>query len=104
MTIYMFGIMEGLTTKKQIHKHAKNYWNSLFPKLPSYVAFVQRINKLGDAFIGMVEIQATDNLRFGYAYDMPFTPLKYFTRGSHELMLRYEFGSFKTKIKSTRYF
>jgi len=60
--------------------------------------------RTGDAFIGMVEIQATDNLRFGYAYDMPFTPLKYFTRGSHELMLRYEFGSFKTKIKSTRYF
>jgi len=60
--------------------------------------------RTGDAFIGMVEIQATDNLRFGYAYDMPFTPLKYFTRGSHELMLRYEFGSFKTKIKSTRCF
>lgn len=60
--------------------------------------------RTGDAFIGMVEIQATDNLRFGYAYDMPFTLLKYFTRGSHELMLRYEFGSFKTKIKSTRYF
>ena len=60
--------------------------------------------RTGDAFIGMIEIQATDNLRFGYAYDMPFTPLKYFTRGSHELMLRYEFGSFKTKIKSTRYF
>lgn len=60
--------------------------------------------RTGDAFLGMVEIQATDNLRFGYAYDMPFTPLKYFTRGSHELMLRYEFGSFKTKIKSTRYF
>jgi len=55
MTIYMFGIMDGLTTKKQIHKHAKNYWNSLFPKLPSYVAFVQRINKLGDAFIGMID-------------------------------------------------
>ena len=60
--------------------------------------------RTGDAFVGMVEIQATDNLRFGYAYDMPFSPLKYFTKGSHELMFRYELGNFKTKIKSTRYF
>lgn len=60
--------------------------------------------RTGDAFVGMVEIQATDNLRFGYAYDMPFSPLKYFAKGSHELMIRYEIGNFKTKIKSTRYF
>ena len=52
----------------------------------------------------MVEIQANDNLRFGYAYDMPFSPLKYFAKGSHELMIRYEIGNFKTRIKSTRYF
>lgn len=60
--------------------------------------------RTGDAFVGMVEIQATDNLRFGYAYDMPFSPLKYFAKGSHELMIRYEIGNFKTRIKSTRYF
>jgi len=60
--------------------------------------------RTGDAFVGMVELQATSNLRFGYAYDMPFNPLKYFTKGSHELMFRYEIGNFKTKIKSTRYF
>jgi type IX secretion system PorP/SprF family membrane protein len=60
--------------------------------------------RTGDAFVGMAELQATPNLRFGYAYDMPFNPLKYFTKGSHELMLRYEIGNFKTKIKSIRYF
>lgn len=60
--------------------------------------------RTGDAFVGMIELQATQQIRFGYAYDMPFNPLKYFTKGSHELMLRYEFGKFKTKIKSTRYF
>ncbi len=60
--------------------------------------------RTGDAFVGMVELQATQQIRIGYAYDMPFNPLKYFTKGSHELMLRYEFGNFKTKIKSTRYF
>jgi len=60
--------------------------------------------RTGDAYVGMVEVQANEHLRFGYAYDMPFTPLNYFTKGSHELMLRYEFGNFKTSIKSTRYF
>lgn len=60
--------------------------------------------RTGDAFVGMAELQATPNLRFGYAYDVPFNPLKYFTKGSHEIMLRYEIGNYKTKIKSTRYF
>lgn len=54
-TIYMFGVMEGLITKKQIYNHAKNYWKTLFPYLPSYVAFVQRVNKLGDLFVGMID-------------------------------------------------
>ncbi len=54
-TIYMFGIIEGLSTKKHIYEHAKNYWASLFPNLPGYVAFVQRVNKLGAFFIGMID-------------------------------------------------
>jgi len=60
--------------------------------------------RTGDAVIGMAEIQATENLRFGYAYDVTLSPLKYYNNGSHELMIRYEFGNTKTKVKSTRYF
>ena len=60
--------------------------------------------RTGDAVLGMAEIQTSPNLRFGYAYDMPFSPLKTYTRGSHEIMIRYEWGSNKSKIKSTRYF
>lgn len=60
--------------------------------------------RTGDAVIGMAEIHTSPNLRFGYAYDMPFSPLKAYTRGSHEIMIRYEWGSNKSKIKSTRYF
>ena len=51
MVIYLFGTLEGMSTKKQIYNHAKNYWHAFFPKLPSYVAFIQRINKLSDALI-----------------------------------------------------
>ena len=60
--------------------------------------------RTGDAVLGMAEIQTSPNLRFGYAYDMPFSPLKAYSRGSHEIMIRYEWGSNKSKIKSTRYF
>jgi type IX secretion system PorP/SprF family membrane protein len=60
--------------------------------------------RTGDAVIGMAEIQATENLRFGYAYDVTLSPLKYYNNGSHEFMIRYEFGNTKIKVKSTRYF
>jgi type IX secretion system PorP/SprF family membrane protein len=60
--------------------------------------------RTGDAVIGMAEIQANQNLRFGYAYDMTISALKFYNTGTHEIMIRYEIGNFKTKIKSTRYF
>ena len=60
--------------------------------------------RTGDAVIGMAEIQANENLRLGYSYDVTFSPLKGYNNGSHEFMIRYEFGNTKTKVKSTRYF
>ena len=60
--------------------------------------------RTGDAIVGMAEIQVNQNLRFGYAYDMTISPLKFYNNGSHEIMIRYEIGNFKNKIKSTRYF
>ena len=54
LVIYMCGIMDGKRTKKHIYNHAKDYWSYLFPKLPSYVAFVQRINKIQEVFIPMI--------------------------------------------------
>jgi hypothetical protein len=56
ITIYLMGTMEGKTTKKQIYDHAKNYWSHLFPRLPSYVAFIQRINRLADVFPVFIEM------------------------------------------------
>ncbi len=60
--------------------------------------------RTNDAIIAMFEIQATSNLKFGYAYDRTISPLKYYNNGSHEIMLRYEWGNGKTKVMSTRYF
>ena len=60
--------------------------------------------RTGDAMVGMAEAQVSENLRIGYAYDMTISPLKYYNNGSHEMMMRYEFGNNKSKVKSTRYF
>lgn len=52
----------------------------------------------------MIEIQATPQIKFGYAYDRSVTKLVQFNSGSHEIMLRYEFGFEKGKTISPRYF
>ncbi len=60
--------------------------------------------RTGDAIVGLLEIQVTPQLRVGYAYDASLTKLRKYNAGSHELMLRYEFGFGKSKIISPRYF
>lgn len=53
---------------------------------------------------GMIEIQASPQFRLGYSYDYSTTTLRNFNSGSHEIMLRYEFGFERGKILSPRYF
>jgi type IX secretion system PorP/SprF family membrane protein len=60
--------------------------------------------RTGDAAVAMIELVASANFRIGYAYDYSFSKLRYFHSGSHELMLRYEFGYSKDKIRTPRYF
>ncbi|HKG07653.1 MAG TPA: type IX secretion system membrane protein PorP/SprF, partial [Pedobacter sp.] len=52
----------------------------------------------------MIEIQASPQIRIGYSYERSTTELQQFNSGSHEIMLRYEFGFAKGKILSPRYF
>lgn len=56
-----------------------------------------------DGFVGMIEYQLNPQLRFGYAFDYSLTPLQNYNHGSHEFMLRYEFG-YQIKAMSPRYF
>jgi len=60
--------------------------------------------RTGDAVIGMLELQATKQLRIGTAYEIPISSISGYTSGTYELLLRYEFGKDLNKIKSTRYF
>jgi type IX secretion system PorP/SprF family membrane protein len=52
----------------------------------------------------LIEIQATPQIRIGYSYDRSTTQLQNFNSGSHEIMLRYEFGFERGKILSPRFF
>lgn len=50
ITIYLFSIYEEQKFKlKQMHNFAKDYLLSWFPKLTSYVAFTNRLNRLSEA-------------------------------------------------------
>lgn len=60
--------------------------------------------RTGDAIVGMFEIQVQNNFRVGYSYDYTITALQKYTTGSHELMLRYEFGVGKDRVITPRYF
>ena len=57
-----------------------------------------------DAVVGMLEVQLTDQFRFGYAYDHTMNNLRTIAPGSHEIMIRYEFGFGKNRILTPRYF
>ena len=58
--------------------------------------------RTSQAIVGMFELQVTQQLRFGYAYDWSMTSLK--SSGSHEFMLRYEFGYNRKNVLSPRHF
>ena len=58
-----------------------------------------------DAILGMLELQLSPQLRLGYAYDYSNAKLVNYNRGSHEFMLRYEFGSkLEGRAASPRYY
>ncbi len=56
ITIFISGVIEGKTTIKKIHEHAKNYWSDFFPNLPGYEAYNYRLNHLEGVFIQMMAL------------------------------------------------
>lgn len=57
-----------------------------------------------DAIATILELQATDQVRFGYAYDFPVgTTVDAGVKGSHEVMLLYEL-IYRVKASHPRYF
>jgi hypothetical protein len=55
LTIFLYGVMNKRRELKEIYQEAERYLKPWFPKLPSYVAFVQRINRVCDVFVPLIE-------------------------------------------------
>jgi hypothetical protein len=55
VTIYLYGLLDKKTELKKIHEHAHDYWRDWFPNLPSYTAFIQRLNRLADVFSALTQ-------------------------------------------------
>ncbi len=58
----------------------------------------------GDSIDAIIGVQASPQIRVGYAYDHTLTHLGDYNSGSHELMLLFDFDFAKKHIKSPRYF
>lgn len=50
ITIFLFGIMQNRTKIRDIYNYTQSHLSEWFPKLPSYVAFVQRLNRFESLF------------------------------------------------------
>lgn len=57
-----------------------------------------------DSFDFMLEVFPTKQLMIGYAYDYTLTKLANFNRGSHEIIIGYDFAFEKKKVITPRYF
>lgn len=56
------------------------------------------------SFNFITQLQLTDQLSLGYAYDISLGKLRRFSEGGHELVISYNFSFFGTKVLTPRYF
>ncbi|WP_158281486.1 PorP/SprF family type IX secretion system membrane protein [Sediminitomix flava] len=57
-----------------------------------------------DAVVLLGQVQITNRLQFGYAYDITTTDVRQVSAGSHEIFLNYRIPISKSKIITPRYF
>ena len=55
IAVYLCGISQRRFEQKAIYEYTRNHLLELFPQLPSYQAFSDRLNKLAPAFQALVE-------------------------------------------------
>lgn len=60
--------------------------------------------RTGNQMAFMTEMNLSDNLSFGYSYDLNLNRIGKYNSGSHEFMLSYYFSLVKTRKLSPRYF
>ena len=56
ITIYLFGVMDKHREIKGIYEYADRHLRAWIPQLPSYVAYVQRLNRVADVFAPLLAL------------------------------------------------
>ncbi len=60
--------------------------------------------KFSNAINWLLQVQVTDQMRFGYSYSATMGPIRHAELGSHEAMVSYRFKYFSKGIVTPRYF
>jgi len=55
IVVFIFGVMQHRTEIKDIYRYADNHLRDWFPDIPSYEAYVQRLNRLSGVFSPLAE-------------------------------------------------
>ncbi len=60
--------------------------------------------RIGNSFGLMAQVQATKQLKVGYAYDLTTNDLGPYNTGTHEIFLNFDFSFGRGRVRSPRYF
>jgi hypothetical protein len=55
VVVFIWGIIQNRNNIKEIYNYTNNHLRHLFPDLPSYEAYVTRLNRLEDVFVPLIE-------------------------------------------------
>ena len=77
IAIYLFGVIDKNRELKKIYGYADRHLRQWFPRLPSYTAFVQQLNKVADVFAPLLEIiqQKQEEKNQGQAWLIDYFPV-----------------------------
>lgn len=56
ITLFLFGVMDKHREIKSIYEYADRHLRDGFPRLPGYVAYVQRLNRVADVFAPLLTL------------------------------------------------
>ncbi|CAG5087205.1 PorP/SprF family type IX secretion system membrane protein [Parvicella tangerina] len=59
--------------------------------------------RTGDAMVAIVQYQANQQFRVGYAYDYTLSQLGDYSKGSHEIMVGFDFGKDVPTVRTPRF-
>jgi type IX secretion system PorP/SprF family membrane protein len=60
--------------------------------------------RVGNSFGLMLQIQLSQQLKIGYAYDLTTNELGSYNSGTHEILINYDFSFGRGRVRSPRYF